>query len=206
MKDLSVTWNKLTLKYTENGRLVDELWIEIEKAYTSKRRHYHNLAHLAYMIERAIRYSDQLYEHDTVMFSIFYHDIIYNTGRQDNEQKSADIAHDRLTRLEVPVDKIMKCQCQIMATKDHKDNADSDTNFLVDFDLAILGDTPKTYEEYTKKIRSEYTIYPNFLYKKGRKKVLQHFLAMDRIFKTHEFHSRYEKQARENLRTELRQL
>jgi predicted metal-dependent HD superfamily phosphohydrolase len=203
MADLKKIWNEQAARYSDNEYLVAGLWGEIEKVYTTKLRYYHNLAHLEYMAERAIQYKDALTDFDTVMFSIIYHDIIYNTRRHDNEQKSADTARDRLTQLGVPTEKITKCQQQIIATKDHNDNVDEDTNFLVDFDLAILGDTPEKYQYYTKQIRREYSIYPDFLYKKGRKKVLQHFLAMDSIFKTDEFHNNYEQQARKNLTTEL---
>jgi predicted metal-dependent HD superfamily phosphohydrolase len=206
MNDLRTIWNELTSGYTDNAELVDELWAEIEKEYTTNKRHYHNLTHLEYMTDRAIKHNKDLIDPDTVLFSIFYHDIVYNTKRQDNEQKSADTACDRLTKLGVPADKIAKCQNQIIATKDHKDNGNNDTKYLVDFDLAILGDTPENYQAYRKKIRNEYSIYPDLLYKKGRKKVIQHFLDMDRIFKTNEFHDSYEQLARENLRTELQEL
>jgi predicted metal-dependent HD superfamily phosphohydrolase len=49
-------------------------------------------------------------------------------------------------------------------------------------------------------------MYPDFLYRPGRRKVLQHFLDMERIFKTEEFASKFEKQARVNLGWELRGL
>jgi predicted metal-dependent HD superfamily phosphohydrolase len=140
------------------------------------------------------------------MFSIFYHDIVYSPRRRDNEGKSADIASDRLAKLGVPTDKILKCRQQILATKDHRGQAKNDTDHLVDFDLAILGDTPEKYWEYAKKIRKEYWVYPNFLYKKGRKKVLRHFLGMETIFKTPEFYENLEQRARENLKSELQEL
>jgi predicted metal-dependent HD superfamily phosphohydrolase len=137
MADLKKIWNELAARYSDNEYLVAGLWGEIEKVYTTKMRYYHNLAHLEYMAERAIQYKDALTDFDTVTFSIFYHDMVYNTRRHDNEQKSADTARDRLTQLGVPTGKITKCQQQIIATKDHNDNVDEDTNFLVDFDLAI---------------------------------------------------------------------
>lgn len=206
MEYLKSIWTELALNYTGDVELADGLWEEIEKAYSGKKRYYHNLAHLKYMADKAISYKDCLNDPQTIMFSIFYHDIVYNTIGQDNEQKSADIAEDRLASLGVPGDKISRCKNQIMATKDHHDSPDNDTNYLVDFDLAILGDNPENYKDYTKKIRSECSIYPNFLYKKGRKKVLQQFLNKDRIFKTDIFCENYEKQARENLKTELQEL
>src|SRR5690606_36654028 len=119
--------------------------------------------------------------------------------RHDNEQKSAEIACNRLSQLGVPVDKIKACKNQIIATKDHQDKGNKDTSYLVDFDLAILGDTADNYKLYKKKIREEYSIYPDYLYKKGRKKVIRHFLEMDRIFTTKEFYNRFELIARTNL-------
>lgn len=206
MDALKAIWNELALRYTDSAELVAELWTEIDREYSSSERHYHNLTHLVYMTNLAVRYKDNLTDPDTVLFSIFYHDIVYDSKSQDNEQKSADIACDRLIKLGVPADKIADCRHHIIATKDHKDSENNDTNYLVDFDLAILGDTPENYKTYREKIRLEYSIYPDLLYNKGRKKVLQHFLRMDKIFKTVPFHENYEQMARENLRTEFRTL
>ena len=208
MDKLRNIWNELTAHYTDNTELIDERWVEIEKRYSEKKRYYHNLTHLTYMTEKAMHYKDRLTDPDTVLFSIFYHDIIYNPRRQNNEQKSAEFAKNRLTRLGLPSDQIARCQHQITATA-HQTTAvydDSDTNYLVDFDLAILGESREVYEDYARKIRKEYAIYPAFLYKKGRKKVLHYFLAMDSIFKTKEFHAQYEQRARENLKAELQGL
>ena len=203
MNSLRTTWNDLALRYTDNAEFVDKLWVEIEKKYTAKNRYYHNLIHLGYMVEKAFDYKHRLIDLDTVLFSVFYHDIIYNIQRQDNEQKSADTAKERLTALGVSGKKIANCQKQILATKNHKHSDDNDTNYFVDFDLAILGESPETYHDYSNKIRKEYSLYPDFLYKKGRRKVLQYFLEMDRIFKTDEFNARYGQRAKENLMAEF---
>jgi len=53
------------------------------------------------------------------------------------------------------------------------------------------------------KIRKEYKVYPDIIYKPGRRKVVQHFLAMERIYKTDYFFVRLEQQAKENLTKEL---
>jgi predicted metal-dependent HD superfamily phosphohydrolase len=41
------------------------------------------------------------------------------------------------------------------------------------------------------------------MYNPVRKKVLLHFLSMERIFKTDYFYTHFEKQARENLQKEM---
>ena len=49
-------------------------------------------------------------------------------------------------------------------------------------------------------------MFPNFLYKKGRRGVLNHFLNRENIFFTSHFQNQYENIARENLNWELENL
>lgn len=202
--DLKQRWLRLVTNYSSNQALNEQFWTEIEKAYSSKKRHYHNLQHLHYMFALGDQYQDEIEDRDTLLFSIFYHDIIYNVRRQNNEEKSAELARERLLSLNFPSEKTEKCFTQIIATKEHQSKIDHDTELLLDFDLAILGDSWEKYHAYTQNIRSEYSIYPDFLYKKGRKKVLQHFLGMERIFKTSNFYERLEERAKQNLAKELK--
>lgn len=206
MIHLKAIWSQLTSAYSKDTSLINDLWEEIEKNYSYKKRHYHSLQHLNYMMEKLKAYKNHLEEVDTITFSVFYHDIIYDPKKQHNEEKSAEVAHDRLMQLKVSPLQVEKCVQQIIATKSHQQREANDTNFLLDFDLAILGDTPEKYREYVAHIRKEYSIYPDFLYKRGRKKVLKHFLEMPEIFKTTEFVAAYEKQARINLSNELESL
>lgn len=54
-----------------------------------------------------------------------------------------------------------------------------------------------------KRLEKNTMIYPNFIYFKGRKVVLNHFLKRDQLYFTQHFHERYEGLARENLQKEL---
>lgn len=206
MEKLRTIWNELASGYTTDNQLIESQWKEIVEKYADSNRHYHNISHISYMIELAMLYKSEIINFDAVLFAIFYHDIVYSNRRSDNEEKSANLAVDRMRDIGVPSEMITKCRDLILATKEHKDNGDNDTNYLLDFDLAILGEAPSIYQDYVKKIRKEYSIYPDFLYKKGRKKVLNHFLTLERIFKSSIFYNKYEKQARENLTMELQSL
>ena len=87
-------------------------------------------------------------------------------------------------QVSAPQETIVLCKEQILATKSHVKSTDSDTNFFTDADLSVLGQSWEVYSIYYKNVRKEYSIYPDLLYNPGRKKVLQHFLSMARIFKT----------------------
>lgn len=157
----------LCLHFTEDKNLIANFWNEIERKYSAKSRHYHNLQHLENMFEESDAVKDQIENFDIISFSIFYHDVIYDSASKVNEEKSAEFAKERLTSLGLNDEDIQNIYEQILATKSHKKSADDDTNSLLDADLSILGNDDEIYLEYTKQIRKEYSIYPDFLYKPG---------------------------------------
>ena len=191
---------------TSDEQLVEQLWSEIKESYAASARHYHNLSHLDNLLAELLPLREEIRDWQTLLFSIAYHDVIYNVLHSDNEEKSAKLAYERLAQLPVTPARRDKCFSQIMATKKHGLADDADTNLFTDADLAILGTDSNTYHYYTQMIRKEYQIYPALIYKPGRRKVLQHFLQMTHIYKTDFFRNKYEEQARANLDRELQEL
>jgi len=200
---LKEIFTALVSRYSADAVLTEKLWAEIEKAYSGKKRHYHNLHHLENMYNELLPLQDSITDWDTLLFSLFYHDIVYKATSKDNEEKSAGVAAQRLAEIKYPAEKINKCYSQIVATKLHELSPDTDTNLLTDADLAILGANWDTYSNYSNAVRKEYSIYPDFLYKPGRTKALQHFLQMGDIFKTTHFKGKYQKESYTNLKKEL---
>lgn len=141
-----------------------------------------------------------------VLFAVYYHDAVYRVLRKDNEEKSAELANKRLNTLNVKPKRIELCIKHILATKIHELGDDSDTNYFTDADLSILGQDWPTYKIYVEGIRKEYWIYPDMVYKPGRKKVIEHFLQMGNIYKTEPFSAKFEHQARLNMKWELEEL
>ncbi len=189
-----------------NGEVNDKLWTEIAVNYGKSSRYYHNLLHLESLLRELLPIRNEIMDWGTLIFSIAYHDVVYNVMKKDNEEKSAEFAYERLSKLGLPEEIKNKCSDQILATKSHQHSADGDTNFFTDADLSVLGADPDSYSIYTSQIRKEYRIYPDLIYKPGRKKVLLHFLAMKHIFKTDYFRNRCEGKARNNLAAELMSL
>lgn len=200
---LKNTFFTLANKYSNNLTLINKLWLEIETNYSYKKRYYHNLTHLLNFLTQITLFKAEFENFDIALFSMYYHDIIYKATKKDNEEKSAELAVIRLKKLAFPEDDIEICKQQILATKGHGTYENLDTNLFLDADLSILGQDWELYELYYQQVRKEYAIYPYFMYKEGRKKVLTYFLDMERIFKTEQFFHKYEKQARKNLAKEL---
>lgn len=180
---------------------IQQHWLDLEKAYSKKSRHYHNLTHIEDMIFSYERYSDHLKFPNEVLYSIFYHDYIYSSSKKDNELKSAEYAVSIL-----PENGNLDNQLvfdAIVATQLHQHNEIEDINWLIDSDLKILASDWGGYQIYLKQIRKEYRIYPNFLYKPGRTKVLKHLLEHAYIFQTEAFRTLYEEKARANIEKEI---
>jgi len=200
------TFKSLASRYTESIPLVEKLYTELVTHYSEKGRFYHNLDHLNSLLQQILPLADLIKDLDMVLFALYYHDVVYRILRKDNEEKSALFAEKALNTLNVKTTRIELCSKHILATKAHRVSDDSDTNFFTDADLAVLGQDWSAYKIYTEGVRKEYWIYPDIIYKPGRKKVVEHFLRMEKIYKTEPFSAKFEKQARLNLMRELEEL
>lgn len=192
--------------FTSDQKVIDGLWDEIVSCYGEHGRHYHNMLHLMNLYGELENVRADVKQWDVMMFALLYHDIVYNTLRKDNEERSAELARKRLLSLGVDDKRINQCCTMILATKGHTVSHDNDINLFTDADLSVLGKDASLYLAYAAQVRKEYSVYPSLIYNPGRKKVLKHFLSMERIFKTPHFYSRYEEQARRNLLNELESL
>ena len=193
--------SELLVSIGVNHNEISGLWLDLEKAYSGKSRHYHNLNHVEEMIELFDVYQCHLKNPNEVLYSIFYHDYVYKATRKDNELKSANHALSILAA-QVTMDKQLVFEA-ICATQFHQHNEIEDINWLIDFDLKILAKDWEAYQIYCGQIRKEYRMYPDFLYKPGRKKALEHFLENEFIFRTETFRSLYEEKARTNIKKEI---
>lgn len=203
---LELIYKELIQAYEVNTNSANTLWSEINTNYSNTNRYYHNLEHLEDLHRQLTQVKDSIKNWQIILFTLYYHDIVYKSTKKNNEKKSAELALKRMTQIGVNEIDVKLCFEQIIATKTHAPNSNSDTNFFTDADLSILGRKPNDYKNYCKNIRKEYLIFPDFIYNKGRKKVINHFLSMETIFKTEEFYDQYENQAKENLKEELEAL
>jgi predicted metal-dependent HD superfamily phosphohydrolase len=200
-------WMGIWMHSGNEGESIELGLKEIEKAYSSKGRYYHNMDHIANLLKLSLDYSNSIDDIGTLQLAVFYHDIVYLAKKKDNEEKSALFAEKSLKTLNYNENRIEKCKQFILATKTHNNVLNNnDLDYLLDFDLEILSAPWQGYFTYTKQVRKEYSFYPDIIYKPGRKKVLEHFLRMSDIYKTIEFREKYEKAARENLTRELEML
>src|SRR5215216_5078365 len=97
---------ELIQHYADNDKLAEDFWKEIEEQYTAKTRHYHNLSHLSDLIRELGEVKEETGDWTTILFAVFYHDIIYKPSRNDNEERSAEVARKRLTGISYPAERV----------------------------------------------------------------------------------------------------
>ena len=200
-------WGNLSSLYTADETLQDDLFQIIQGKYSEKSRFYHNFSHVKTLLGLFESFADKTRDPQAIQFAIWFHDLIYDTRKSDNEAESARLASEMLDKLRVNMETIGLTRDLILATKDHSGrNLAYDAKLFLDMDLAILGMSTEIYKEYSLAIRQEYSWVSESMYRQGRKKVLKSFVERDKIYFTDEMIARYEAQARKNIISEIKSL
>lgn len=180
---------------------------QLEDAYGEPQRHYHTLAHIDACLSEFLPAYELADEPSAVELAIWFHDIVYDIHRTDNEEESAYRAlafceNAGLQRYALSV------QRMILATKHATPttNWTVDTALLVDVDLSILGQREAVFDHYEHQIRREYDWVVEAVFRERRAQLLESFLARSTIYQTDFFRDKYEGQARHNLARSIAQL
>jgi predicted metal-dependent HD superfamily phosphohydrolase len=176
---------------------------ELIAAYTAPSRHYHNLAHIEDCLASLARVENlSPRERDILTEAIWWHDVVYDATRSDNEERSAQLAEQHVRE-----DIAEEVGRLIRLTKTHDVQAgDRLGAILISIDLSILGADAARYDAYAAAIRQEFIHVPEPDYRAGRARVLGHFAARPVIFPDADFAARYDRPARDNLARELASL
>jgi len=209
---LAEFWRDLVCRLDGNDAEAEFVYWEIlAKYYTEPHRHYHTLEHILKcsktLHELVAPYTIQRPE-DLMQIALFFHDVIYDPKRKDNEERSSDVCVGACAL--VGIDRTIAGQAAriILATKHTGIVPEDDrlTQWVLDVDLSSLGAPPEEFDQDSANIRKEYNFVPDDDYRKGRVKILQSFLDRPRIYFTDACHDRFEEQARANLERAIREL
>src|ERR1043166_9068049 len=172
---------------------------ELAAAYTAPGRHYHNLAHIEDCLAALVRMDNlSAAEREILSGAVWWHDVVYDATRSDNEELSARLAEQHVREnLRQEVGRLIRL------TKTHDVQPDDRLGaILISIDLSILGAEPARYDAYAAAIRQEFIHVPERDYRAGRANVLSQFAGRPVIFPNAAFAARYDRQARENLARE----
>jgi predicted metal-dependent HD superfamily phosphohydrolase len=173
-------------------------------AHAEPHRHYHTLEHVG----EVLRVAGRLGGPPAVRLAAWFHDAVYDPKAHDNEARSAELAERELTAIGLSADVVANVADLVCSTAHFAAESfpGSDFDILHDADLAILAAAEVRYRRYADDVRKEYAWVPDAGYRAGRTKVLEAFLARERIFRTPVMAEEGEEAARRNLRAEVERL
>lgn len=202
---MKIRWLELVENYCSDPHTSERSFDKLFLAYNGLNRYYHNLSHIRSMINDISSFSFEKTDKDTLLFATWYHDVVYDPRRKDNESESSILAQRGLQLLGLQNEMIQRVSALIMSTANHMAVVKGDlvTDYFLDCDLKILGAAEKEYFLYAESIRKEYKHVFSFIYRRERKKILFRFLQSPFIYRTSFFRETLEQQARKNLQKEI---
>ncbi|EGG21290.1 putative HD phosphohydrolase family protein [Cavenderia fasciculata] len=211
MNTLKSKWIILSKRLNLEDTISNKWYTVLEQYYKPTfSRSYHNANHIDELLGFFDQYQDRLKTPDACLMAIWFHDVIYDATKSDNEDKSVEMFKEFAleTKLESKMSDLVSEM--IDATKHHtkvQSGINIDQDYFLDFDLSVLGRAPKEYTEYSYNIRREYIHVPEDQYRSGRIAVLKRFISSGRyMYKTKEFQDRFTDNAINNLNQEIDRL
>lgn len=201
---LKSSWETLLQSFIVEPIISQKIFFELVTAYSSTGRFYHTLQHIQQILETIEQMRPLAKNFPVIQLAAWFHDVIYNSKCQDNEERSGEYAAIAFTQLKIPISTVESVQNLILNTKNHQaTSSDIDSQIFLDADLAILGSPELEYKAYTQAIRQEYFWVNQQSYIVGRQQVLSNFLQRKRIYFTKQMFVRLESNARWNLQNEI---
>ena len=195
-------WLSLTGRCRVSKSPARALCDQLGRAYAEPGRYYHTIRHIDDVL--CTLYSLAELPSPAQELAVWFHDAVYDPRRTDNEERSAVWAVEALTRLGLSMPLVERVGDLILLTKSHDAPPhDVEAHQFLDADLAVLGAAPDTYKTYADGIRREYAWIAEADYRRGRRAVLQRFLARPRIYATDSMYRLREAKARANLAAEI---
>jgi predicted metal-dependent HD superfamily phosphohydrolase len=183
------------------AHLTEELREDLLARWSESHRKHHTVTHLHEMLDAIGLLADSgvKFDREVVELAAWFHNAIYEIGRDDNEDRSAELARELLASSPIR-DEVARL---VLVTKTHK-VADDDVNggVLCDADLSVLGSETFRYRAYAAAVREEYADVPEGIYKPARARVLSSLLD-GQLFHTAVGRERWDQLARRNVAEEI---
>ncbi len=194
---MSQTQTRFTALWLRSGGLrAGDVYADLARYYGEPTRHYHTLRHIRRCLREFDRARASVPHPDVVELALWCHDVIYEPGAPDNEQRSADWFR-RWSNEHIEAD---DCICNsILATKHAQVPAGMDERFTADIDLSMLGAQRSRFLEDGARLRAERPDLDDRTYAQHERTILTSLLERPRIYLTEVFHARCEASARRNL-------
>lgn len=176
-------------------------------AYAEPGRHFHDVRHLAEVLDalNALERAGNAFDPVPVRLAAWFRRSVY-AGERDDDERSAVRAEDELLPVVGP-DLTQEVARLIRATETlTPEPGDASAAALCDAALCMLKSPPERYDDYVREVRREFAHLSDEEFHAGRTLVVQNLLERPRIYHSEHGCEEWEAAARANLERELQAL
>lgn len=173
----------------------------LQDCYTEAHRRYHGIGHIQSCLEQHDLAVGGMQEPDEVELAIWFHDAVHRPGSAANEAESASLFR-RLAGSRDPARIDRVCHMILDTTHDHPP-VSKDGNYMVDIDLASLGQPWARFSSDSALIRAEQPEVSDAAYAIALQRFLQALIGRPSIYRSSLFRMLYEQPARANIQRVL---
>ena len=179
---------------------------EVQTRYKETHRRYHTPVHIAHCLQQFDAARGLMDNANAVELAVWYHDVVYDIGADDNEARSAEffvrhangVLNDKLTETVHELIMVTMHLCSLPASTDQA--------FLVDIDLSSFGLPWERFLRDSVAVRDEFPDISDEAFYPRQQKFLGALLGREHFCFTEFFRHRHERQARDNISAYLQML
>jgi predicted metal-dependent HD superfamily phosphohydrolase len=176
-----------------------KIFIALFNAYNEPQRFYHTTHHIAHCLQEFDRVKSLTGHPDAIELAIWFHDIIYQPGQGDNEEKSAETFLGFATSVLKPETCNLVKQL-IMATLHATEKVDhSDSRLMIDIDLSGFALPWKDFLRDSQNLCAEMPDITEDEFLRRQTWFHQRLLERPGFFLTEYFSEKFQQQARDNI-------
>ena len=176
-----------------------EIHQRLTSAYNEPQRHYHTLDHIGHCLSLFDQCKALLDNPDALELAIWFHDAIFETGKPDNELRSAELYQSLSADVHPNELRELVGRLIIATLHDGGSLEDKDAGYMVDIDLSSFGLPWEDFLRDTQDLRKECGHLSDEEYYQRQSSFRTGLMARPKFYMTDYFYERYEQQARENL-------
>jgi len=168
-------------------------------SYCEPQRHYHTLAHIEHCLGMFDQCKSLVSNPDALEIAVWFHDVIFEPGRHDNEALSKELYLYLSIKVHEPELRGLVGRLIMATLHDGSSLEDDDARYMVDIDLSSFGLSWDEFLRDSDNLRLENPQVSDAEYYFNQGNFQNHLLGRERFYLSDFFSQRYESRARDNL-------
>lgn len=184
-----------------DGSLDDSaaIYQRLVDGYNEPQRHYHTMAHIEHCMAMFNECKSLVENADALELSIWFHDVIFEPGKPDNEARSAELYLEYSDGVHAADLRELVARLIMATLHDGSSLEDSDAAFMVDIDLSSFGLCWEAFLKDSGDLRAENPGLSDAKFYRNKAEFLTKLRARERFFLSDFFYPRFEQQAHRNI-------